>query len=218
MTPAPATTRARGFTLIELLVSIALMSMLLTALLGFVFSMTEIWGHGSESRLFNQHVDAVTRHLESMLRRASLPTGGDFPREPFSVREISTTGHGTVTGLAFTLTDGDRLLTWSGAPAPFAQCVLSLVPREGLVLFWRSQLEADPATWREGATFPFINSLTYSYLDQASGSWRTEASLQHAADGTWLVPDMITLYFTHGKSTADRSLALPLALNGTPAF
>jgi hypothetical protein len=79
-------------------------------------------------------------------------------------------------------------------------------------------LETETDTWREGAAFPFISAIDYSYFASDSGSWRTESSLQHASDGTWLVPDMITLHFIHGKSQADRSLLLPLALNGTPAF
>ena len=53
--------------------------MLMTALLTFVFSMGAIWGRGGEKRLFEQHVNAVTRHVESLLRRAAWPRGGPSP-------------------------------------------------------------------------------------------------------------------------------------------
>lgn len=210
--------RRRAFTLIELLVSIALMAMLLSALLMFVFSMSEIWGKGSEERLFNQHVDAVTRHVESMLRRAALPAGGGFVQEPFTIKEINTTSSGTVTGLDFTLTDGDRLLQWSDRIAPFAQCVLATANGRGLVLYWRSQLETEDDTWHEAAPFPFVTQLGYNYFDADNGSWREETTLQHASNGNWLVPDQLVLHFVHGKFTADRTLTLPVVTNGIPAF
>ena len=80
----------RGFTLVELLLAISIMAMLLVALFTFIFSMGEIWGHGSEKRLFEQHVNAVTRHLEAMFRRAALPLGTGAATEPFTIREVRT--------------------------------------------------------------------------------------------------------------------------------
>ena len=63
----------RGFTLIETLLAAALLGALLLALNFFVFSMAEIWGRGAERRLFEQHVRAVTREVEDMIRRGALP-------------------------------------------------------------------------------------------------------------------------------------------------
>src|SRR4051812_31116180 len=78
---------SRGFTLIELLLAMALLTMLVTALLTFVFSMGEIWGRGGDKRLFEQHVNAVTRHIESLLQHAAWPRPGTTD-EPFAIGEV----------------------------------------------------------------------------------------------------------------------------------
>lgn len=210
--------RRGGFTLIELLMAMAIMSALLAALLTFVFSMTEIWGNSGEKRLFDQHVDAVTRHVESMLRRAALPAGGSALLEPFTVREIDTPANGKITGLGFTLTDGDRLTRWNGTPAPFAECVLQVLPRQGLVLFWRSTLEEEEGNWREVEVTPFVDRLTYDYYNADSGSWQEGADLSRGSDGKLRVPDVIMLHFTHGTNEAERTLVLPVLPGGTPSF
>ena len=208
----------RGMTLIELLVAMVLMAALLVALLSFVFSMTEIWGQGGERRLFGQHVDAVSRHMESMLRRAALPAGGGVAAEAFTVREISPPGQGRITGLGFTLNDGDRLLTWSGQPVPLTECVLSVEPNRGLVIYWRSALEAEEDDWRDELVTPLINAIAYRHLDARMGSWRTETSPQRAGNGGWIVPEQIVLRFAHDRQTAERILTLPLAPAGIPLF
>ena len=64
--------QSRGFTLLETLLASALLGALLLALNFFVFSMAEIWGQGSERRLFEQHVRAVTREVEELIRTAAL--------------------------------------------------------------------------------------------------------------------------------------------------
>ena len=69
--------RSRGFTLLEMLLALALVGMLMVGLNTFVFSMSEIWGRNREPRLFDQHVRAVTRYLESELRTAGLPPAID---------------------------------------------------------------------------------------------------------------------------------------------
>ena len=63
---------ARGFTLIELLLAMALLTMLVTALLTFVFNMGDIWGRGGDKRLFEQHqIGRVPRTLS--IARAHIP-------------------------------------------------------------------------------------------------------------------------------------------------
>lgn len=208
----------RAFTLIELLLAMAIMSMLLAALLTFVFSMTEIWGNSGEKRLFDQHVDAVTRHVESMLRRAALPAAGAAQSEPFTVREINTPANGKITGLGFTLTDGDRLATWGGTPAPFVECVLQVLPQQGLVLFWRSTLEEEEDDWRETDITPFVDRLTYDYYNADAGSWRDGTDISRGSDGKPRVPDVITLHFVHGKNDAERTIVLPVLAGGIPSF
>jgi prepilin-type N-terminal cleavage/methylation domain-containing protein len=96
------TRRIRGFSLIEILVAVALMGMLLMGLNTFMFSMGEIWGKGGEQRLFDQHVRAVTRHVEKLLRSAARsPDLAGGP--PAAFREIRG-----ATGLGNTLLAFDR--------------------------------------------------------------------------------------------------------------
>ena len=66
---APA---GRAFTLLEVLLALALVALLLVAMNTFVFSMGELWGRGTDVRLFDLHVRAVSRYLEHELRAAAL--------------------------------------------------------------------------------------------------------------------------------------------------
>lgn len=208
--------RRHGFTLIEMLVAIALMAMMITALLSFVFSMTEIWGHGGEKRLFTQHVNAVTRHLESMMRRAALPTAGVSTDEAFSFEEVRSPTAGTVNGLTFTLTAGDRLMLWGNTPAPYAETTLAIDREQGLVLFWRSQLEEDEEAWRLKPVTPLVTSLTYAYYEEEAQRWRKEATPLRSREGLWRVPEQIILNFKHRDLEAERTITLPLAPGGMP--
>jgi len=71
--PWPAARRG-GFTLLEVLLAIVIAAALLLAANFFVLSMGELWGRGSEERLFDQHVRGVTRFLEAFLQQAVVPT------------------------------------------------------------------------------------------------------------------------------------------------
>jgi prepilin-type N-terminal cleavage/methylation domain-containing protein len=210
----------RGFTLVELLMAIAIMAMLLVALFTFVFSMGEIWGHGSEKRLFEQHVNAVTRHLEAMFRHATLPVGAVLAPEPFTIREIRTASGGRGDLLGFNLAEGDRIIVWNGPPLPEVQCSIGLEDRRGLQLYWQSVLETKRETEPPRAVLvsPFVTRIDYNYRDDSTGSWRTEQTPHKTAEGHWLVPDSIKLTFAHAGVTAERTLVLP-ALNGAlPLF
>jgi prepilin-type N-terminal cleavage/methylation domain-containing protein len=210
---------SRGFTLVELLLAISIMAMLLVALFTFVFSMGEIWGHGSEKRLFEQHVNAVTRHLEAMFRRTTLPIGAGAAAEPFTIREIRT-GSGTGNLLGFDLADGDRLLVWNGPPLPEVQCSLGVENNRGLMLYWQSKLEIDHATEAPRAVLvsPFVTRVDYFYRDEDTGSWRNDVSPQKSSEGHWLVPDSIKLTFVHAGATAERTLTLPARNGALPLF
>lgn len=213
--------RARlGFTLIELLLAISIMAMLLVALFTFVFSMGEIWGHGSEKRLFEQHVNAVTRHLEAMFRRTTLPIGSGASAEPFTIRELRIASGGTGNLLGFDLTDGDRLLVWNGPPLPEVQCSLGVENNRGLMLYWQSRLEINRATEppRVVLVSPFVTRIDYFYRDEDTGSWRSDSSPRKSGEGHWLVPDAIKLTFVHGEATAERTLTLPARNGALPLF
>ena len=66
--------RRRGFTLLEVVLAVALSGMLLLAVNFFVLGLGELWGRGSEPRLFDRHVRGVTRFLESLVDHAVVPT------------------------------------------------------------------------------------------------------------------------------------------------
>lgn len=66
--------RARNaFTLLEVLLAISIGAMLMVAVVSLAFSMSELWGAGSQPRLFAQHVRGVTRFLDNLLRQAEPP-------------------------------------------------------------------------------------------------------------------------------------------------
>lgn len=201
----------RAFTLVELLLALALLTLLMTALLSFVFSMGEIWGRGGERRLFEQHVNAVTRHVESLLLRAAWPRGGVVADEPFAVREVRSAAGPVATLLGFDLLEGDRLLEWPGEPLPEVRCHLALDPGQGLVLHWHSLLELDTAQKPPRTTLvsPLVTGLAYAYRDPGSGAWRTERSLIRRSAGEWLLPDRLVLTFRQGGCEAVRELTLP---------
>lgn len=207
---------AAGFTLIELLLAMAILAMLVTALFTFVFSMGEIWGRGGEKRLFGQHVNSVTRHVESLLRRAAWPHGGPGADEPFTVREVRTTNGGNANLLGFELLEGDRLMHWPEANLPEVECSLGVERDRGLVLYWRSRLEKyeknDPP--RAVVISPLVTKLTYSYHDANGDSWRQEETLRRGGSGEWVLPDRLVLVFKQDKFEDQRELTLPPGAGG----
>ncbi|RXK54918.1 prepilin-type N-terminal cleavage/methylation domain-containing protein [Oleiharenicola lentus] len=210
------TTGRRGFTLIELLLALALLTLLMTALLTFVFSMGAIWGRGGEKRLFEQHVNAVTRHVESLLRRAVWPRGAVGVAEPFAIREVRPASGPVENLLGFELLEGDRLMEWPGEPLPEVRCHLAVVRERGLVLYWQSLLEedADEKPPRAAVVSPLVAQLRYAYQDPTSGTWRTELQLRKNNNGEWLLPDRLVLSFKQDAFEAERELMLPYS--GSP--
>lgn len=210
---------SRGFTLLELLLALALMASLLAALFTFVFSMAEVWGHGAEQRLFEQHANAVTRHLDAMLRRATLPTGGAMNDEPCLWREIKGLPGGTQRLLCFDLPEGDRLLRWPGPPLPQVRCAFVAEPGRGLSLHWRSVLEPEEETRPRAVVIsPMVTRLEYLHFDPGASNWQASTLPVRDAAGLWRVPDRLKLTFTYGGKTLERTITLPLAPVGVPAF
>lgn len=215
------TRAAPAFTLLEILVAVALLGALLLALNVFVFSMGEIWGRNSEQRLFDQHVRAVTRHVENLLRTATLSPGALAGLgHPLSVQEIRVPAGATEPVLTFDLPEGDRLLAWPEQPLPDVVCALAAHPDQGLVLYWRSRLENHFADqpFRATVLSSFGTALSYDYYQPDFKTWQRQTALQKERDGRWRLPDRLTLRFVHRQMSAETTVALPAANDGLPAF
>lgn len=220
MSPRPAAPR-RGFTLVELLVALGVMSMMLLALFTFVFSMGEIWGRGSDQRLFEQHVNASARHVESLLRRGTAPLPGVSATDtPYSVRSVRGVDSFTADLLTFNLPEGDRLMNWPGSSLPDVVCSLGVVSGRGLMLYWQSALEtnADTEPPRAATISPFVTKLEFLTYQEDTNSWRTETTMRKGTDGKWIAPDRLRLTYTSGSLNATRDIALPLRAGGVPAY
>ena len=211
--------RAPAFTLVEVLMAVALLGAVLLALNLFVFSMGELWGRNTERRLFDQHVRAVTRHVDGLLRRAELAGPAEPDTAAIGPREIRAE-HGTEVLLTFQLPAGDRTLPWPGQPLPDVVCSLEARAGRGLVLYWHSRLEtrfeADPP--RALVLTPFGTELSYDYYEPASKNWRNAPQPERDARGKWPTPDRLTLRFVHGQMTAESTLVVPAASAALPAF
>ena len=153
----------RGFTLLEMLLALALVGLLLVAMNTLVFSMGELWGRGSEPRLFDQHVRAVTRFLENELRASALPPAGRAGTTAIALEEIRPQSGLMEKMLTFELPSGSRLFDWPGQPLPEVICSLQARSNEGLVLLWHSRLEKDFETQapRETLITPMVSALAY---------------------------------------------------------
>ncbi len=216
--PRPA--NARGFTLLEVLLSLALVALMLVALNTFVFSMGELWGRNSDVRLFDQHVRAVTRFLQHMVRGAALPPFARAGSTPIAPQDIRPQNGATETLVTFELTAGNRFLVWPDHPLPEVVCSLEVRERTGLLLLWHSRLEknfdTDPP--RESVITPLVTSLVYDYYDADAKSWTTETALKKDNTGEAIPPQRLRLTFTYGKMTKESLVTLDPPVQGLPAF
>ena len=212
--------RRSAFTLIEILLAVALLGGLLLALNLFIFSMGEIWGQGREQRLFNEHVRAVTRHVEKLLRTAALaPPVLAGTQAGLTVEEIRGVS-GREPLLTFELPTGDRVLTWPEAPLPNVVCSLSAAPGEGLVIAWHARIELrfleDPP--RRTVLSPLVTGLSYDYYQPDFRSWKNELKLQRDGTGEWPLPARLRLRFGYGSMTTETTVLLPSSMSALPAF
>jgi prepilin-type N-terminal cleavage/methylation domain-containing protein len=216
----PARRFARGFTLLEILLALALVALLLMALNTFVFSMSELWGQRTESRLFDQHVRAVTRFLERELRAAALPPAALANSTPIALQEIRPRNGLTEKMLTFELPAGSRLFNWPERALPEVVCSFQARPEEGLVLLWHSRLEKDFETEapRESVVTPLVSALSYDYYDADSNRWTTETTLKMDPQGQPMTPRRLRLKFTYAKMTRESVVTLPVPGEGLPLF
>ncbi len=210
----------RAFTLLEILLALSLVGLVLVSLNSFVFSMGELWGRNTDVRLFDQHVQAVTRFLEHELRSAALPPATSGSTAAIAPEEIRAQTGVTETLLTFELPEGCRLLAWPDRALPEVVCSLQVRDREGLVLLWHSRLEKrfkeDPP--REALITPLVTELTYDYYDPSFKNWKHELRLRRDAENRLETPQRLRLKFTYGKLTRETMITLPTAPEGLPNF
>jgi len=209
-----------GFTLLEILLALALVALLLVALNTFIFSMGELWGRGTDVRLFDQHVRAVTRYLEHELRAAALPPAARPNSTPIGLQEIRAENGLTENLLTFELPAGSRLFHWSGQPLPEVVCSLQVRRNEGLLILWHSRLEknfdTDPP--RETVVSPLVSGVAYDYFESDFNRWTTESTLKLDQQGKPLAPQRLRLTFSYEKLTRESVITLPAPLEGLPSF
>ncbi|HVW21799.1 MAG TPA: prepilin-type N-terminal cleavage/methylation domain-containing protein [Opitutaceae bacterium] len=212
--------RRGGFTLLEILVSLALVGMIFVALNTFIFSMGELWGRNTDVRLFDQHVNAVTRFLSQTLETASLPPSAQAGSAPVYPEQVTPQGGAADNLLTFDLPAGLRLLNWPDHPLPEVTCSLQARPNDGLYLLWHSRLEMhyadDPP--REVKLTPFCTGFGYDYYDDNFKRWTTENALQNDSNGQPTPPQRLRLYFQYGKLKRETVVTVPKAVQGAPNF
>ncbi|MDD3179902.1 MAG: prepilin-type N-terminal cleavage/methylation domain-containing protein [Opitutaceae bacterium] len=217
--------RRGGFTLLELLLSLALISILLLAVNTFVFSMGEIWGRNTDRRLFDEHVRAVTRYLDGLLRSAALAPfssgGADSTSSLLTPQEVRpSAGAATATVLTFLLPSGARVLPWPDRPLPDVECSLAAAEGQGLVLYWHSRLETrfhdDPP--RTMVLSPLVTALTYDYYNADFKTWQNQTSLQKDSQGKWQLPARLRLRFQYDTYASESAITLPFTSEGLPCY
>ena len=224
--PQPSGPPARAFTLLEVMIALALVVLVFVALNTFIFSMGELWGRRSESRLLELHVRAVTRFLDEQLRTASLPpeaqasAAGQAATPPIAPQEIRPLNGMSDKLLTFELPTGCRLFNWPGPPLPDVVCSLQVRPGEGLFLLWHSKLEKhfadDPP--REVLITPFVVSMAYDYYDSDGKRWQTEDTLRTDASNQPEAPQRLRLHFAYGTLKRESVITLVTPGQGLPDY
>lgn len=208
----------RGFTLLELVLSLALVGLLLVAMNQFIFSMGELWGRGTDVRLFDRHVRAVTRFVENTLDSTVLPSARGV--QSLQVQEVRTPDGLTQNLLTFELPAGSRILPWPQTPLPDVVCALGWRQGTGLILYWHSQLETrfseDPP--RALVLSPLVTGISYDYYNANLDSWQNYTALQRDSNGQWELPTRLRLRFTYGRLHRETVITLPTASQALPLF
>lgn len=210
-----------GFTLLEILMALGLVALLLVALNTFVFSMSELWGHNNEQRLFEQHVRAVTRFLQQQIRTATFPPAAKAGTAPVVGQEVRPATGGTENLLTFELPAGCRLIHWPDHPLPEVVCSLQVRERDGLYLLWHSRLERgfadDPP--HETLITPLATEISYEYYDSEFRTWKDETTLRRDSSTDKITtPQRIRLKFAYGKYERESVLTLPDPPQALPNF
>jgi len=208
----------RAFTLVEVLLSIALVALVLVGLNVFVYSMGELWGRGTDVRLFDQHVRAVTRFLQREMLRATLPPAAAVNATPVGVQPVTPDGRSQENLVTYMELSGNRILKWPDNPLPEVFCSLQVRRDQGLFMLWHSDLENhfndDPP--RETLVSPFVTALAYDYFDTDFNKWTTETALRTDTSGNPVPPQRLRVTFSYDRLTREAVITVPPARQGLP--
>jgi prepilin-type N-terminal cleavage/methylation domain-containing protein len=210
--------RTRGFTLIEIVLAMALVALVLVGLNTFVFSMGELWGKNADSRLFDQHVRAVTRFLQGEMMKASLPPAAVVNSTPVGVQLIKPANGLQENLITYTELSGSRILRWQDAPLPEVVCSLQVRRDQGLFMLWHSDLENhfndDPP--RETLVSPLVTGIAYDYYDTDFNKWTTETVMRTDSGGNPLPPQRLRVTFGYRGLTREAMVQVPAIQQGLP--
>jgi prepilin-type N-terminal cleavage/methylation domain-containing protein len=208
----------RAFTLVEVMLSMALVALVLVGMNTFIFSMGELWGKGTDVRLFYQHVRAVTRYLQREMIRASLPPAAAVNSIPVGVQQVSPQSGPQENMVTFTQLAGGRVLKWPGSPLPEVVCSLQVRRDQGIFMLWHSDLEnhfADEPP-RETLVSPFVTGLAYDYFDADFNKWTTETVLRTDSGGNPMPPQRLKLTFSYNGLKREALVTVPGTAAGMP--
>lgn len=204
----PAASHRRGFTLVEVLMAVALAGGLIIAANMFLLSMGELWGRGTDERMFEQHVRGVSRFLEN-LSRSAVPSAQDGPVFTMDTPK----GYESLGGplLSFEVNEAPGVCVWPGKPLPRVVVWLNVSREDGLVLLWKSRLEEDYGEVPPRATgvSKFVTGVEYEYYDDGRLEWRREGTPIVDPGGEVRLPGRVRLTFTRGAESREVSIALP---------
>jgi len=213
--------RRGGFTLLEVLLAVALGAVLLTSMTTLLFGMAELWGAGSNERLFEKHARGVSRFIESSFQKASLRYASEEEgNEPLFWMDWEGDSYQKREFLSFELDQSPGALIWPEDPLPHVVCSLDFDGREGLFLLWRSRLEDvfDEEPPRRTLISPFVKQIRYHYIEyeEDDPEWEIEEEPLTEVDDTYLMPERIELVFQFGSEEIERQIILPKLMEGTP--
>jgi prepilin-type N-terminal cleavage/methylation domain-containing protein len=210
--------RTRGFTLIEIVLSMALVGLVLVGLNTFVFSMGELWGKNADSRLFDQHVRAVTRFLQNEMLRATLPPAAVLNSTPVGVQYIKPENGLQENLITYSELASNRILRWQDVPLPEVVCSWQVRKDQGLYMLWHSDLEnnfnTDPP--RETLVSPLVTGISYDYYDSDFNKWTTETVMRSDSGGNPLAPQRLRVAFGYNGLTREALIPVPAIQQGMP--
>jgi hypothetical protein len=196
----------------------ALVGLVLVGLNTFVFSMGELWGKNADSRLFDQHVRAVTRFLQNEMLKATLPPAAVLNATPVGVQMIKPENGLQENLITYSELSSNRILRWQDVPLPEVVCSWQVRKDQGLFMLWHSDLEnnfnTDPP--RETLVSPLVTGISYDYFDTDFNKWTTETVLRTDSGGNPLAPQRLRIAFAYNGLTREALIPVPAIQQGLP--